>query len=240
MANPFGFDGTLYHCGSMSAYTKALLGWVDVEEINTDGMRALSSSSGSNKVYMIKNGFPIDEYLLIENREATDYDKGMHQPGLAIYHIDSDANGKVGHPNDGVYPQNHYKVSLIQADGRFDLETGEDEGDIGDLFHHERFSGVGPDGPLDSDGNVIASHNAGYPNTKPYRGSVGTSVIIYDISMASNEMSFSVSFSTSRKTENYIGCVRLDIIYSSSSSSPSLSSSQSSSSSSRSKRSNST
>lgn len=195
MANPFGFDGTLYHCGSMSAYTKALLGWVDVDEISTDGMRALPSSSDSNKVYMIKNGFPIDEYLLIENREATGYDKGMHQPGLAIYHIDSDANGKVGHPNDGVYPQNHYKVSLVQADGRFDLETGEDEGDIGDLFHHDRFAGVGPNGPLDSDGNVIATHN-GYPNTKPYRGSVDTSVMIYDISMASNEMSFSVSFST--------------------------------------------
>lgn len=87
----------------MSAYTKALLGWVDVEEITEDGMRALPSSSKSNKVYMISKGFPINEYLLIEHHDADGYDKGMHQPGIAIYHVDSDANGKAGHPNDGVY-----------------------------------------------------------------------------------------------------------------------------------------
>lgn len=67
----------------MSAYTKALLGWVDVEEITEDGMRALPSSSKSNKVYMISKGFPINEYLLIEHHDADSYDKGMHQPGIA-------------------------------------------------------------------------------------------------------------------------------------------------------------
>jgi M6 family metalloprotease-like protein len=195
LANPFGFDGTLYRCGSMSAYTKALLGWVDVEEITEDGMRALPSSSKSDKVYMISKGFPINEYLLIEHRDADGYDKGMHQPGIAIYHVDSDANGKAGHPNDGVYPQNHYQVALVQADGRFDLETGEDEGDIGDLFHHDRFSGVGPKGALDVDGNVISTRN-GYPNTNSYRGgtAVDSGVTIYGVSMSSDEMSFSVSF----------------------------------------------
>jgi immune inhibitor A len=195
LANPFGFDGTLYRCGSMSAYSKALLGCVEVEEITEDGMRALPSSSKSNKVYMISKGFPINEYLLIEHRDADGYDKGMHQPGIAIYHVDSDANGKAGHPNDGVYPQNHYQVALVQADGRFDLETGEDEGDIGDLFHHDRFSGVGPSGALDADGNVITTRN-GYPNTNSYRGgtAVDSGVTIYGVSMSSDEMSFSVSF----------------------------------------------
>ena len=76
------------------------------------------------------------------------------------------------------------------------METGEDEGDIGDLFHHNRFSGVGPEGPLDPDGNIITTVNNGYPNTKSYRGGtlVDIGVTIYGISMASNEMSFSVSF----------------------------------------------
>lgn len=195
LSNPFGFDGTLYRCGSMSAYTKALFGWVDVEDISEDGMRAIPPSSQSNKVYMISNGFPIDEYLLIEHRDATGYDEGLHQPGLAIYHIDSEANGRAGYPDDGVYPQNHYKVAIVQPDGRFDLETGEDEGDIGDLFHHERFSGIGPNGPLDPDGNVITTHG-GYPNTNSYRGGnpVNSGVTIHGISVASEEMSFSVSF----------------------------------------------
>lgn len=195
MANPFGFDGTLHHCGSMSAYTKALLEWVDVEEITEDGMRALPPSSQSNKVYRISKGFPIDEYLLIEHRDATGYDLGLHQPGLALYHVDAEGNGKPGHPNDGVYPSNHYQVALVQPDGRFDLETGEDEGDIGDLFHHDRFSGIGPNGPLDPDGNVITEHN-GYPNTNSYRGgnAVNSGVTIHGISVASEEMSFAVSF----------------------------------------------
>jgi len=196
MANPWGFDGTLYRCGSMSAYTKALFEWVDVEEITEDGMRALPPSSKSDKVYMISKGYPINEYLLIEHRDATGYDMGMHQAGIAIYHIDSDANGKAGHPGDGTYPKNHYQVALVQADGRFDLETGEDEGDIGDLFHYDRFAGVGPNGPLDPQGNVITTSHDGYPNTKSYRGGnlVDTGVIIHGISMASEEMSFSVSF----------------------------------------------
>ena len=195
LANPWGFDGTLYRCGSMSAYTKALLGWVDVEEITEDGMRVLSSSSKSNKVYMISKGFPINEYLLLEHRDATGYDMGMHQPGIAIYHIDADANGRAGYPNDGVYPKNHYQVALVQADGRFDLERGEDEGDNGDLFHYDIFSGVGPNGPLNSKGDVITSQN-GYPNTNSYRGGkvVDTGVTIYGISVSSEEMSFSVSF----------------------------------------------
>ena len=86
----------------MSAYTKAFFEWADVIEITEDGMRAIPASSESNKVYMISKVFPINEYLLIEHRDAVGYDLGMHQPGIAIYHIDSDANGKVGHPNDGV------------------------------------------------------------------------------------------------------------------------------------------
>jgi M6 family metalloprotease-like protein len=194
MANPWGFDGTLYHCGSMSAYTKALLGWVDVEEITSDGTRAIAASSISNKVYMISNGYPMDEYLLIENRESTGYDKGLRQPGLAVYHIDPSANGKAGHPDDDIYPSNHYKVALIQADGRFDLERMEDFGDMGDLFHHDRFGGFGPDGPIGPDGSVL-SERGGHPNTNSYRGGklAETGITISDISKASSEMSFTVA-----------------------------------------------
>lgn len=194
MANPWGFDGTLYHCGSMSAYTKALLGWVDVEEITSDGTRAIAASSISNKVYMISNGYPMDEYLLIENREATGYDKGLRQPGLAVYHIDPSANGKAGHPDDGIYPSNHYKVALSQADGRFDLERMEDFRDMGDLFHHDRFGGFGPDGPIGPDGSVL-SERGGHPNTNSYRGGklAETGITISDISKASSEMLFTVA-----------------------------------------------
>ena len=68
---------------------------------------------------------------LIENRQEEGYDKGLTQPGIAIYHIDELANNIGSHPGDKHFPRDHYIVALIQADGRFDLERMEDEGDTG-------------------------------------------------------------------------------------------------------------
>jgi len=191
MANPFGFDGDLHHCGSMSAYTKVLLDWADVEEITESGVYTIENSMTSNKVYKISKGFPTDEYYLIEYRIRAGYDMGLRQPGLAIYHVDELANGMPGYPGDGSYPDNHYEVSLIQADGRFDLETEHTHGDIGDLFYHGGVDGITPDGPLVNGQPTDAE----YPNTKAYsNGFKDTGLTIKDISLPGEVMSFTVSF----------------------------------------------
>jgi M6 family metalloprotease-like protein len=143
LANPWGFDGTLTHCGSMSPYTKNLFGWIEMEEISEDGTYELTQSFESNKVYVIRRGFPEGEYWLIENRQEEGYDKGLSQPGLAIFHVDETANfvgDGVG--ADGSDPGNHYMVALVQGDGRYDLERMEDEGDSGDLFHAGKYSSM--------------------------------------------------------------------------------------------------
>lgn len=193
MANPFGFDGNLHHCGSLSAYSKVLLEWADVEEITEDGTFTIEASTLSNKVYKISKGFPTDEYYLIENRINDGYDKGMRGPGLAIYHVDESANGQPGYPEDGDnYPANHYRVSLIQADGRFDLETEANQGDNGDLFHAGFVDGISPDGPLVK--GELLGHE--YPNTKAYSGGKfrDTGLTIKDISVPGDVMTFTVSF----------------------------------------------
>jgi M6 family metalloprotease-like protein len=194
LANPWGFDGTLTHCGSMSPYTKNLFGWVDVEIIDSDGTYQLTQSYESNKVYMIQRGFPEGEYLLIENRQEEGYDKGLNQPGLAIFHVDLQANNAAGHPQKRDFPVDHYVVTLLQGDGRYDLERMEDEGDSGDLFHAGRFTGVCPDGAYRRDG-TLSPH--GHPNTNSYQSGreKSTGVSILDISASSRIMSFRVAFS---------------------------------------------
>ena len=82
-------------------------------------------------------GFPSGEYLLIEYRR-TDLLIG----GIAIYHIDEvqsdhDTEGYPGQIRDGIpwpYNGNHYKVALAQADGKFELEQGINQGDSEDLY----------------------------------------------------------------------------------------------------------
>jgi hypothetical protein len=207
MSNPWGFDGTLESCGSMSAYTKHLFEWVTVEDITKDGTMTLGSSDMSNKVYKISQGFPRAEYLLIENREITMYDIGMHQPGVAILHVDMAASDLAGHKDDGMYPVNHYRVALIQADGRFDLERGENAGDMGDLFNGFRFAGVDSKGVMDLHGDRMIDEKGvtnGYrgvirthPTTQSYQeGKLrDTGLAISGVSVASEKMQFTVTFS---------------------------------------------
>ena len=81
------------------------------------------------------NGTIISEYFLVENRQPIGYDAELPGDGLLIYHIsDTVSTGNdnewfPGHINDG-----HYLVALEQADGQWDLEQNENDGDDGDPF----------------------------------------------------------------------------------------------------------
>lgn len=184
------------HCGSMSPYTKNLFGWVQMEEITEEGTYYLEQSFSSNKIYIIRHGFPEGEYLMLENRQEVGYDMGLSQPGLAIYHVDENATDVGGsYPGRHNFPRDHYKVSLIQGDGRYDLERMDEEGDSGDLFHAGRFTGLGPYGVFLPDGSIMANGN-GHPNTNSYQGGQErtTGVIIEAISVPDKVMTFSVRF----------------------------------------------
>jgi len=66
------------------------------------------------------------EYFIVENREQLGFDDGLPGEGLLIYHIDSRVTGN----DDDWRP----KVFIEQADGRFDLQHGNNRGDDGDPY----------------------------------------------------------------------------------------------------------
>lgn len=178
----------------MSPYTKHLFGWIEMEEIAADsGLYHLEQSYSSKKVYVIQRGFPEGEYLILENRQEEGYDDGLSQPGLAIYHVDEKATNVGTYPGHFNFPKDHYRVSLLQGDGRYDLERMEEEGDSGDLFHAGRFTGIGPDGVFLADGS-LADYR--YPNTNSYQGGQEkpTGVTISDVSVPDKVMIFQVTF----------------------------------------------
>jgi len=138
-------------------------------------------------VYRIDKGFPSGEYLLIENRQRLGFDSKMPQAGLAIFHIDDTApRNDEGYPGQDGWPTNgkHYRVALLQADGKYDLEKGNGRGDGGDVWHSgSRAVSIGPS----TNGST-----GPYPNTDAYKNGniVSTGIRISQISPPGEDMSF--------------------------------------------------
>ena len=100
------------------------------------------------------------EYFLLENRQQKGFDQGLSYTvdgnnvhGLAVYHIVNDilvrsfsrpneaANWDTNHTGKSSVKQftvkngeYHYGISLMQADGNYDMEKGINDGDSDDLF----------------------------------------------------------------------------------------------------------
>lgn len=110
------------------AWCKANQGWVSVVVPN-ENLKELSIGDVKTDFKVLKlwkNGVPENEYFLIENRQKEKFDKFLSGSGLLIWHIDEamddNSNAK------------HYKVGLMQADGRSDLEKNRNPGDNGDPY----------------------------------------------------------------------------------------------------------
>jgi hypothetical protein len=73
-----------------------------------------------------KNGAFTSEYWLVENRQQIGFDERLPGDGLLIYHIDEDENGNW---NDW-----HPLVFVEQADGRFNLQYRNNNGDAADTW----------------------------------------------------------------------------------------------------------
>lgn len=206
MANAWGCSGTQLHPPPLSAWTKLYMNWIEpqiIDSLNSqqeqeqDQQLTLRPSTSHPDAIKITAGFPSGEYLLIESRQHLWFDVKLEQPGLAIWHIDETASyNQEGYPNvDGTWPQNgyHYRISLLQADGEYDLERGFDYGDSSDLFHGQGINEIGPNGVFCSsgsdDGGSASSSQfiKSYPNTNAYQDGnlISTGIHIYDIGYVS-------------------------------------------------------
>ena len=110
-----------------SAWCKANQGWASVTNVLQNGVQSIEDVKTSHKVFRLwKDGSPSTEYFLVENRQQTGFDACLPDPGLLIWHIDES--------QDGNTDENRYKVALVQADGKKNLERNVNRGDAGDPY----------------------------------------------------------------------------------------------------------
>jgi len=184
MASPAGFSNNIAEPGSLSPFSKDNVGWLEYIDITADGTYMIRPSNKFPDIYRIKERFPEGEYLVIENRQPSSFDRRLYggQGGLLIYYTDmnvvrfgtKDFPGQQGWPGNG----NHYKFALLPTDGQYDLEQGNNIGDEGDLWVPGMT--LGP-----KEGNNS-------PNTDTYRNG-STGFYITDIKALGNgNMSFQV------------------------------------------------
>lgn len=119
-----GGDKPVHPC----AWCKANQGWVTVDNRKSNGSVDVADVKTSKTVYRLwKNGATGSEYFLLENRQQSGFfDASLPGPGLLIWHIDENQSGNTD--------EHHYKVALMQADGKRDLERNTNRGDPGDAF----------------------------------------------------------------------------------------------------------
>jgi M6 family metalloprotease-like protein len=124
----------------LSAWSKAVLGWVDVVTLARDtdhGTLTLPPVLTSGTIYRIEAQDGSDEYFLLENRQdlgSSTFDRNLFAEGLLIWQIDPDWVA-ARWPTNTVNASHHMGVWLRQADGLDDLGTpGRGRGDAGDPF----------------------------------------------------------------------------------------------------------
>jgi len=149
----YGYEsrGVGYFCimafGSIStnpvepcAYMKAIAGWSTVNILSTPATGLSVPASRTNVCYKFPRPGKANEYFLIENRQRTGRDSYLPDSGLAIWHIDTSGSNDY----EQMTPTQHYLVTLVQADGRWDLERNENNGDSTDLWAAPTYTAFTP------------------------------------------------------------------------------------------------
>jgi M6 family metalloprotease-like protein len=132
------------------AYMKVDAGWADVTTLDAPALGHEVPADG-NVVYRFNNPELPNEFYLLENRERTGRDASLPDDGLAVWHVDTQGSNN----NQQQTPEQHYLVTLVQADGRWDLEHNQNYGDATDLYGSPRYPACTP---------------ATYPNTDWWDG----------------------------------------------------------------------
>ncbi len=112
-----------------SAYCKYLSGWTTTNLL-TAPQTGVTVPSDVNTIYKYQHPALTNEYYLIENRQKAGRDLYLPDDGIAIWHIDTQGSNN----NQEMTPESHYEVTLVQADGNWDLESNVNTGDATDLW----------------------------------------------------------------------------------------------------------
>jgi len=125
MSNMASTTNPVQPCG----YLKYIAGWTQTTLL-VSHETGLSITSGQNQLYKFAHPTYTNEYYLLENRQKIGRDQALPDAGLAIWHIDTYGSNDYQQQ----LAQLHYQVTLLQADGRWDLERNRNAGDNTDLW----------------------------------------------------------------------------------------------------------
>ncbi|MGD2109619.1 MAG: M6 family metalloprotease domain-containing protein [Phycisphaerae bacterium] len=127
------------------AEMKLRAGWATLIDIPCD--QDIEERSDDNTFYIWRNpGDPL-QYILIENRQQIGRDTAIPDAGLAIWLNDRAGNNS----NQQMTAASHYEVTLLQADGDWDLELNQNQGDGSDLFSAPDLTQILPTGNPNTD-----------------------------------------------------------------------------------------
>ena len=160
------------------AWCKVQQGWSFVaNQVKNEERVKIAPVQKGNLVYRLwKEGLQGNEYFLVENRQQSRYDRFIPASGLLIWHIDDNIDS-----NSNEF---HYKVALMQADGRKDLESRKNNtGDEGDPFPG-------------AEGNTVFNKNSN-PSSLSY-GGLDTGVQVMNISEGGEVVTADLFVSTRR------------------------------------------
>ncbi|MBD8069426.1 M6 family metalloprotease domain-containing protein [Bacillus sp. PS06] len=136
-------------------YSKIFLGWLDPIEVTPeDGVQVLTLDPVNRSQDVVKMEVPGSngsEYFLFENIQQEGFNEGFirqgeNAHGLVAWHVDENILARGGQPNNAENWMNkrfqsnqtgdvkHYGLSVLQADGNYDLEKYVNRGDAGDFF----------------------------------------------------------------------------------------------------------
>jgi immune inhibitor A len=157
-------------------HSRDLLGFLDVDAApfpGPDASVALAPVESDGEVLRLWRRHELGtEYFLVENRQPghSTFDGALPAYGLLVYHVDE---AVATNENEA-----HYRVAVEQADGRFDLEGGRDDGDGGD--------------PFPGSTGASAFDVASTPDSRAYDGR-SSEVAIRNIEIVGDEIHFDVS-----------------------------------------------
>jgi M6 family metalloprotease-like protein len=154
------------------AYLKYTAGWATVLVLDRPRSN-LSVPASLNLFYKYPHPSSSmeNEYFLISNRQQSGRDAWLPDAGLAIWHIDTEGSNDY----QQMTPTLHYLVTLVQADGNWDMENNINYGDPCDLYDADSYDRCGPDT---------------YPNTNWWSGEP-SGMDIHSISSSGQTMTFS-------------------------------------------------
>lgn len=113
-------------------FFRYLKGWNDMIPLNGMPNNAtLKIIANSWNTYVYRNPDRAGEMYIIEARRKPYRNVDMPGEGVLVWHIDSVVSNNA---NQHRTEQKHYKVSVVQADNAFHLESGANTGDGNDYF----------------------------------------------------------------------------------------------------------